>query len=200
MTRKRPARLLSEAFQMSREPVLISFGGGLNSTAMIVAMIKLGEPIDAILFADTGAEKPETYGHVKRLSEWIKSNGYPEITIVKRNETLEDYCLERNMLPSLAYGFNQCSGDFKIKPIHQWVKNWDKAQMVWSKGQKVLKCIGFGSGDRDRVRAAKFKDDHPSKYDLRFPLIEMQLNREMCRDVIKQDGIVTGKQIGRAHV
>jgi hypothetical protein len=172
-----------------QSPTIVSFGGGLNSTAMIVAMVTLGETIDAILFADTGGEKPKTYQHVKSLSDWVESKGYPSIITVRRNETLEDYCLERNMLPSLAYGFNQCSGDFKIKPIHQWVKNWSKAQAAWANGLKVTKCIGFDFGDRDRIRAAKFKDDYPSKYNLRFPLIEMQINREMCKTVIENAGL-----------
>ncbi len=172
-----------------QNPVLISYGGGVNSTAMIIAMVKLKYKIDAIVFADTGAEKPETYENINHVSTWLESNEYPPITIVKRNETLEEYCLEREMLPSLAYGFHQCSGDFKIKPIHNWVKNWPIAKTAWDQNLKVVKCIGFDSGDRDRIRAAKFKDDYPSKYQLKYPLIEMQINRSMCISIVESIGI-----------
>ena len=170
-------------------PTIVSLGGGVNSTAMVVAMILMNEPIDAIVFSDTGGEKPETYESVRRLSEWTQSKGYPAVTTVSRNESLEDYCTDRKMLPSLAYGFKQCAGDFKIKPIHNWVKNWDPAIKCWAEKGKVTKCIGFDFGTRDRARAEKFGEDYPKKYQLRYPLIEMQLTREMCRNVIENVGL-----------
>jgi len=45
---------------------VVSFGGGTNSTAMLVGMWERGERPDAILFADTGGEKPHTYQHARR--------------------------------------------------------------------------------------------------------------------------------------
>lgn len=40
---------------------VVSFGGGTNSTAMIIGMYLHKIPIDLILFADTGGEQPHTY-------------------------------------------------------------------------------------------------------------------------------------------
>ena len=40
---------------------IVSFGGGTNSTAMIIGMHQNKIPIDLILFADTGGEQPHTY-------------------------------------------------------------------------------------------------------------------------------------------
>lgn len=37
---------------------IVSFGGGTNSTAMIIGMYLHKIPIDLILFADTGGEQP----------------------------------------------------------------------------------------------------------------------------------------------
>ena len=37
---------------------VVSFGGGTNSTAMIIGMYLHKIPIDLILFADTGGEQP----------------------------------------------------------------------------------------------------------------------------------------------
>lgn len=39
---------------------VVSFGGGTNSTAMIIGMYLHKIPIDLILFADTGGEQPHT--------------------------------------------------------------------------------------------------------------------------------------------
>ena len=50
--------------------IVASFGGGVNSTAMLVGLWERGEKVDLILFADTGGEKPHTYAHVMEMSEW----------------------------------------------------------------------------------------------------------------------------------
>lgn len=34
--------------------MMVSYGGGTNSTAMLIGMVERGERPDAILFADTG--------------------------------------------------------------------------------------------------------------------------------------------------
>lgn len=39
---------------------IVSFGGGTNSTAMIIGMYLHKIPIDLITFADTGGEQPHT--------------------------------------------------------------------------------------------------------------------------------------------
>ena len=171
------------------QPTIISYGGGVNSTALVIAMVKTEQAFDAVIFADTGGEKDSTYATVQRLSGWLVSNGHPEIIQVKKAESLEEYCLERKMLPSLAYGFKQCSGDYKIKPIHNWVKNWQPAIECWNGKEKVIKCIGFDSGSQDQMRAKKFRDDYSGKYHLRYPLIEMQLDRKLCETLIKNEGM-----------
>jgi len=43
---------------MSRQPVVISYGGGTNSTALITGMVRKNLPIDLVMFADTGCELP----------------------------------------------------------------------------------------------------------------------------------------------
>lgn len=48
----------------------LAFGGGTDSTGIIGGWVERGlvgaEPIDAVVFADTGGERPETYEHVAR--------------------------------------------------------------------------------------------------------------------------------------
>ena len=40
---------------------MVSYGGGVNSTALLVGLHQHRIPVDLILFADTGAEHPHTY-------------------------------------------------------------------------------------------------------------------------------------------
>jgi len=66
------------------EPVVVAYGMGVDSTAMLVGWHARGLPRpDAILFADTGSEKPETYAYLDVINAWLRSIGYPEVTVVK---------------------------------------------------------------------------------------------------------------------
>ena len=100
-----------------KTPVIVAFGGGTNSAAMLIEMQRRQVIPDLILFADTGGELPETYEFVKVFSRWLQDKGMPKIELVKyKRETLEENCIRSKMLPSLAYGFKSCSQKFKIQP------------------------------------------------------------------------------------
>lgn len=56
---------------------IVSFGGGTNSTAMIIGMYLHKIPIDLILFADTGGEQPHTYKFIEIFNGWLEKHGLP---------------------------------------------------------------------------------------------------------------------------
>ena len=54
---------------------MVSYGGGVNSTALLIGLHQHRIPVDLILFADTGAEHPHTY--VTDMSrEQMEAAGY----------------------------------------------------------------------------------------------------------------------------
>jgi len=161
-----------------------SFGGGTDSTAMLIGMQQRGEKVDLILFADTGGEKPHTYDHIKRFSEWLVKNGMPEINVVSGSKTLEQDCLDRHALPSIAYGFKTCSQRFKIQPQDKFLNNWQPAKEAWGDGEKVIKLVGYEAGEERRA-----KDYGDKKYKLRYPLIEWGWDRARCVRVIESVGL-----------
>ena len=166
---------------------VVSFGAGLNSSAVLVGLRERGERPDAIVFADTGGERPETYAHRDAMNAWCKRHGFPEIVTVRkggRQETLEENCLRMKMLPSLAYGFKGCSHKYKIEPQEQWANNHDQCKAVWKAGGRVLKLIGY---DADEHHRAKIPED--KKYTYRYPLVEWDWGREDCAEAIKRAGI-----------
>ena len=166
-----------------------SFGGGTDSTAMLIGMWEKGEKVDLILFADTGGEKPHTYDHIKRFSEWLVKNGMPEITVVRyKKETLEENCLRIKSLPSIAYGFKKCSLKFKVQPQDQFVNNWQPAKDAWARGEKVIKLIGYDASEGRRAER-KSSPINEKKYQFRYPLIEWGWDRATCIDVIKSQQV-----------
>jgi hypothetical protein len=170
---------------------IVSYGGGTNSTAMLIECVKRGVQVDLILFADTGGERPNTYNYVKLFSEWLVANGMPEIITVKKVRangevlTLEQNCIEKNMLPSIAYGFKSCSQKYKIQPLDKYVNNWPAAKAIWDKGEQITKLIGYDAGESHRTQ----KDYSDNKYNFWYPLVEWRMGRDECVRSILDAGL-----------
>ena len=170
---------------------IVAYGGGTDSTAMIIECVNRGIKIDYILFADTGAEKPHTYEYVNRFSEWCIKNGLPEIITVKKggnHETLEEECLRMKCLPSIAYGFKTCSQKYKIQPVDKFFNNLTDAQALWKKRGKITKLIGYDATEKKRSEKILLKFNDP-KYSLDFPLINWEITRKQCVEIIKNAGL-----------
>ena len=174
----------------TKELVVVAYGGGTNSTAMLIWMHENGLRPDCVLFADTGAEKPGTYTHVSLVNDWCISVGFPEIKVVKKagkvyaGETLEEDCLRRSALPSIAYGFKTCSQKYKGSPQDIFLNSQQQCQDTWKAGKKVMKLIGFDAGEAHRA-----KDFISDKYLVDYPLIRADWGREECVLAIARAGL-----------
>jgi hypothetical protein len=170
--------------------VVLSYGAGTNSKAILAAMVMNGEPLDAIVNADPGGERQDIYDDMAETSAWCVERGYPSITVVKRVAvvkvgdevkeafTLEEECLMRKQLPSIAYGFKSCSDKWKQQPFKKWLKE--------SGLTDVTVLIGF---DADEPHRAARGDTYESGYIKRYPLIEWGWNRSDCVDAIRRAGL-----------
>lgn len=56
---------------------IVSYGAGVNSTAMLVGMFEKGVPVDLILFADPGSEQPYTYEYLPIMDGWLATAIWP---------------------------------------------------------------------------------------------------------------------------
>lgn len=168
-----------------------SYGGGVNSTAMLIGMYERQEPVDLILFADTGGEKPETYHYVAKMSQWSHKYLGHYITIVSKSTkrqgkyhepgfalTLEQHCLDTKTMPSAAYGLKSCSLKFKREVMDEFVQGWTDSD------NKVLRLIGYDAGEPQRAKLTEDDD-----YIYRYPLIEWGWGREECSEAIIRAGM-----------
>lgn len=65
------------------QPIVVSYGVGRDSTALLIEMQRRGLRPDAILFADTGSEKEQTYAYLPVIRRWLAEHGFPPLTIVR---------------------------------------------------------------------------------------------------------------------
>ena len=164
---------------------IVGYGGGTDSTAMLVGLWQHHVPVDLILFADPGAEQPHTYHYLRIMDQWLREHGMPGITRVWYTDrqgqrlTLEQECLRSASLPSIAYGWKKCSLKHKVAPQEKFCAHYPPCQNAWARGENVVKLIGYDAGEEKRRLGALPHDLADRKYQKAYPLMEWGWDRNL---------------------
>ena len=142
---------------------IVSYGAGVDSTAMILKMIEKKIIIDHVVFADTGGELPETYKTVKFMKKFLKKKNIP-FEIVRNFSliTLLERCFIRKVFPDMFRRW--CTRDFKVAPIHRFYRKFFK-------GYQINEYLGIDSAEQKRCRIAK--EDYITKF---YPLVDWNMD------------------------
>ena len=152
---------------------ILSFGGGLQTTALAIMVAQGQVEVDAVVFADTGGEKPETYWYIE---EYIKplfiEAGVPYYTVTNPEDShygisLYDYFWRYRNIPALKGRL--CSNHFKARPITKFV------------GKGAVQMIGFSAEEQHRA-------ENPVHEGQSFPLIELGMTGLDCHRLIGDFG------------
>ena len=154
---------------------IINLGLGVNSTAILALIklnkLKLSNPI--CVFADVGAEKKETYEYL----EFLKKVSPLPINIVKSDEkagSLLDYCKKNEILPQRFMRW--CTDRWKRKPLEKFRKS------ITGESEDYKIVIGIAYDESHRAK--RWMNDKNAL----FPLIDLEMTRQDCIDVIKEVG------------
>jgi 3'-phosphoadenosine 5'-phosphosulfate sulfotransferase (PAPS reductase)/FAD synthetase len=184
------------------QPVIVSYGGGRDSTALLIEMVRRQWRPDAILFANVGSEKRATYDFMPVFDSWLRRHDFPGITEVKYTpvrapyETLEGNMIKNATLPGAAFNKHSCAMKFKVEPQQKWTRRWRPAQEAWARGEKVLKLIGFEAGETYRMKRAdarahsgKADKTEAKRFEFRMPLMEWGYDLARCIEIITSAGL-----------
>jgi len=157
----------------------LSFGGGVNSVAMMLMLLDQGADFEAV-FVNHETDWPETYEYFTMFQGWLVENGHRQITELKPQlnikrsgevfDSLYEYCWSREMVPSFMSRW--CTDKFKIRALKKYVET------------PAFQYLGIDAGEAHRAKLNAFKG-----VENRFPLIEANINRAGCKDIIKSHGL-----------
>lgn len=180
---------------------VISYGGGVQSTAMLVLATQGRIQVDAALFANVGddSEHPSTIAYVRDAAvPWAAARGLTVHTLDRRKrdgsiETLHGR-LTREGSRSLpipvrmsngAPGQRSCTADFKIAVVGKWLKAHGA-----SAADPATVNIGISTDEIQRVGNKKAMPYEQPAY----PLIDLGYSRTDCARIIRDAGLpVPGK-------
>jgi hypothetical protein len=186
------------------EPLVVSDGMGVDSTAMLLGLAERRIRPDAVIFADVGSEWPETYEAFAERNALLDALGFPRLTVVRYQPkrpkngpftTLEEQCLVNRSLPSLAFGRKKCSQLWKAEPIDKWVR--ERFADHIAAGGTVSRALGYEAGPREARRGYKpcggiAATDDPA-WRWVYPLREWGWDREACQAKLAEYSLVIHK-------
>lgn len=159
----------------------LSYGGGVNSTALAILLINAGWR-GQIVFADTGAEWPDTYCFMNYFeTEWLEPRGLEAIRLQglpwqrygggvgEPGCTLIRYCELRRVIPFMALRW--CTVQWKVKPLQRWAN--DTAYMIGISAEEAHR-------QPDQTR----------------PLVDLGVDRNECVKIIQREGLNVPRKSG----
>ena len=152
---------------------VLSFGGGVNSVALMVLLLREELPIDEVVFADTGGEVPETYEYLEIAKEYFAEHGIPFTTVSKRGDSLYDTSWRRQVFPSAIWRWS--TRDFKVNPIHRRYREI---------GGHINQYLAIAWDEISRM-----KDSRVDYVTNLYPLIDRRITREGCIEIIEEAGL-----------
>ena len=172
------------------EKGFVCFSGGKDSTAMLLRMLEMNDPVNypvhRICFADTGFEFQELYDYLIFIDCYIQEKfpGAPKVELLKPKKTWDEWFYgeitrgrNKGMQRAAPLKAYPCwwSREAKVRPLERENKDYGNVY------------IGIAADEPDRVQ----KRDEKVKRSLaiRYPLIEWNWTEDDCMAYLDHLGI-----------
>ncbi|WP_225847320.1 phosphoadenosine phosphosulfate reductase [Streptomyces sp. HPF1205] len=180
----------------SNSTKVISYGGGVQSTALLVLAARGEIDFHTFLFANVGddSEHPATLAYIRKIAFPYAVRAGIEVHELKRRRrdgTTETLMQSLNRpdtrsipipvrMPNGAPGRRNCTADFKIKVIGRWLRNHGATT-----DHPAVVGIGISL---DEIHRANRRRREPHEL-IEYPLLDLGLRRSDCERVITDAGL-----------
>ena len=136
-----------------------AWSGGKDSTFMVDEILRRGEPLDEVIFCDTGYEFPIMYIYIEQMEKYWKSK-YPHLKITKLNwgkgkdiwKKWAEAPFKKGQYEGQPRGFpfhmgmSWCTRELKINVLQRYVKK------TYGKKATVYEYVGIAVDEPSRIR------------------------------------------------
>jgi len=165
-------------------PTVVSYGGGVQSTALVVLAMRERWAIDEIVHVDlVDAESPRTREYVDYFRRWLRDGYGRDITVIERN-------MYRDMLDNPEFTpvpwrardasfmlSRQCTRQYKVSPMQRYL--YDRYP-----GERIRLMLGISVDEYHRMR-----DSSAARIEHVYPLVDRRLTRWRCQEIIGRAGL-----------
>jgi len=163
---------------------VVSYGGGIQSTALVVLAMRECWTVDEIVHVDLmGAESPATREYVCYFREWLRREHGRDITIIER-DLYGDMLARPGFTPVPWRGkyerfmlSRQCTRQYKVAPLQRYL--YDRCP-----GECIRLMLGISVDEYHRMR-----DSSAARVEHVYPLVDRRLTRWQCREIVERAGL-----------
>jgi len=163
---------------------VISYGGGVQSTALVVLSLLEGWDIDDVVHVDLmDAESPATREYVALFRDWLRREYGRDITIIER-DLYGDMLARPGFTPVPWRGkyerfmlSRQCTRQYKVAPLQRYL--YDRYP-----GECIRLMLGISVDECHRMR-----DSSAARIEHVYPLVDRRLARWQCREIVERAGL-----------
>ncbi|MCY0940114.1 phosphoadenosine phosphosulfate reductase [Streptomyces antarcticus] len=175
---------------------VISFGGGVQSTALLVLAAQGRIDYSTFLFANVGddSEHPATLAYIRDVAAPYAARAGIELHQLRRTrrdgttETLMERLNRRDTrsipipvrMANGAPGRRSCTADFKIKVVGRWLREHGATA-----NEPAVVGIGISV---DEIHRANRRRSEPHEQ-VEYPLLDLRLRRDDCERIIETAGL-----------
>lgn len=166
-----------------------NLSGGRDSTAMVVRYLEMGEPLDYIIFCDTGFEFSEMYHYIDKLDLYLQRNFNKQITRIDSSQEMEKWAFEYEITKGERAGLKRgipmrlhkdyCTRQTKIVPTRKFITDRSPNKF------KNIALIGYTYNEVENGRVSNL--DYATA---RYPLHEWQWNEPEVSEFLSKRGIM----------
>lgn len=159
---------------------ILSYGGGVNSSALFFYLLEQNKPLDVVVFADTGEETKETYNAVDRIKFICEQKNILFQTVKSQHGNLYDYYYNKKAVMSVMR--RDCTGKFKVAPIRKFIRE------KYGKKETFTMYIAIAWDEMHRMRTSDVKYIVNS-----YPFCDNRIGREDNKAILKKNNFVAEK-------
>lgn len=181
---------------MTADVRVVSFGGGVQSTALLVLAAHGKIDYRTFLFCNVGAdsEAPETLEYVSEVAwpyaerngielvelQKIRRDGSVDTVLRRINESKRSVPIPARMSGNGAPGTRQCTLDFKVRRVAKELKRRGATAE-----HPAIVALGISTDEIKRART----DSGIAWETLDYPLLTLKISREDCKRIIREAGL-----------
>lgn len=159
---------------------ILSYGGGINSSALFFYLIEQNIPLDLVIFADTGEDNKENYDSVEEMKKVCTNKEIEFVTVRSHYGNLYDYYFEKRIVMSMMR--RDCTGKFKVAPIRKYLRS------TYGKKEKFVMYIGIAYDE-----ATRMKDSNVKYITNSYPFCNHKITRTGNIRIIKENNFTASK-------
>jgi hypothetical protein len=159
---------------------ILTYGGGVNSSALFFYMLDNNLNLDLVVFADTGVESPCTYETIEKMKKTCVERHIEFVTVKSEKGNLYEYYWKTKTIPTVIR--RNCTTEFKIYPIRRYLRS------RYGKDAVFHMHVGIAYEEAHRMRTSDVKYIHNVYF-----LVDAKIDREGCFDILKRHGFSASK-------